>query len=127
MNLDCIDSLRELAEGGTTPLHLLGNFRFQLPSAAFVARALLDQGEDPNGRNSEGMTPLHVLAEEAVLLAPWETEDERLARLEVVRVLLQAGADPWAIPVQDEAALYITPAEAFPELVSGGCVSLTRH
>lgn len=87
---------------GETPLHEATGERSR---NADVAAALLAAGADPNARNNYGHTPLHSLTSSAAAgfnvslnsrTAGFdEIEEEFWARdVEVVRVLLAAGADP---------------------------------
>jgi ankyrin repeat protein len=42
---------------------------------------LLERGADPNAKNDDGWTPLHIAAGEG--------------HVEIVKLLLERGADPW--------------------------------
>jgi ankyrin repeat protein len=106
--------LQEMARDdteGNRPLHLVGNFEWFPHSCADVAAYLIAQGEDPNGRNLDGQTPLQALAERA-LLASDALDCDLQEREDLAEALLSAGADPWA-----GAAVGITAGDAFPGLV----------
>lgn len=95
--LEAIESLVEISqdsEQGDRPLHLLAAFDYRHPCMRSTVQALVELGEDPNGYNGEGLTPLHVLAQDALMSAPYEGEDERDARQAIVEILIALGADP---------------------------------
>lgn len=100
--IEAIESLVEIAldsEAGDRPLHLLAAFDYRHPCMRSTVRALVELGEDPNGYNGEGLTPLHVLAQDALMSAPYEGDDEGEARQELVELLIALGADPEKPPL----------------------------
>lgn len=62
------------------PLHLLCGHRFD-GGKALLARILLDAGADPNGRDTQDWTPLHLALKGSL-------------DLELIKALLEGGADP---------------------------------
>lgn len=106
--------LQELAaehSDGNQPLHLVCDFAWFPHSPADVAAYLIAHGEDPNGRNHAGQTPLQVLAERALLAAD-ALDCELQDREDLAQALLDGGADPHA-----GAEVGITAGDAFPGLV----------
>ena len=74
------------ADDGSTALHDAVRYEYQDDERALVVRALVEAGVPLEGRDARGRTPLHFAAEHA---GP-----------EVVRVLLEAGADATEIDHQ---------------------------
>jgi ankyrin repeat protein len=99
-----IDAVRALLEGGadinqptqsdqSTPLILAtSNGHYEL------AKLLLDSGADPKRANDDGLTPLYATIETEYAPTSWsptrDTEQERVTHLELMKALLDHGADP---------------------------------
>jgi ankyrin repeat protein len=72
-------------------------------SLANVARLLLDSGADPNARNDEGRTALHVATKVGVI--------------EVIRLLLERGADIGAEDKRGRTAFSLAKEEGYDEIM----------
>ena len=99
------DAVLALLEGGadldlptegdhTTPL-LMATLNGQFD----LARVLLERGADPNVASTAGATPLYAVVErewapKASYAHPVEHQQQRTSHLDMMRALLEAGADP---------------------------------
>ena len=63
-----------------------------------VGKYLLDHGADPNVRNLDGLTPIYAAVNMRYAPVSWApnppTEQEKVDSLDLIRALLEAGADP---------------------------------